>query len=1041
VLTELIRFEWRYHTRQPAFIAAAALFFVFGFVLTASAFGPATLAVTAPWLVMESIAFVSLTSVFAIAVFVANGAIRDTEHRMAEIIFCTPVGRFHYLFGRFGGAFAAAMTTLAMAPLGMMLASRMPWLPPERLGALSPVPYVWAFVVMVVPTLLFATSLLFAFAVLTRSPLATYAASVVIYVLYMFCAALTNSPLMAQSKPGTGGAGALGSLLDPFGLTSFFDVTRYWPVADKNQRYVALEGVLLLNRAVWIAVSLVILAIAYRAFRFRLLRRTREKPLKRESAPATATDYRRVPQTPRFLSSFFSATKLEASAALRGLPTLLLGAMWFVLALTEIRSDILDGEYHGASYPATALILGSLEPPIFIIGMIIVIYYASELFWREQRFRVSSLIDATPVRGLAMVLSKWMTLTIMIAAVIAIGIAAGVLFQLTSGWFEFSPLLWLSLFWFSGMPLALYAAAAVLIHAVSPGKYAGLVLVLLFVLATRMLPMAGLEHPLWRFGAGPGVDYSDLYGFSDAAASFNRLMLHWTVFAAAFLTGAAIVRRRLNEGVRARMRRLKPVAAAIPLAFLTGGWIYANTDYVSARERLDRRADYEKSHRALAAAPQPRVEALKAQVDFYPERRRVDIAAHYTLLNDTHAPILALHVSIPRDDGVAMHRVDLATPLQPGARIALKIVMNREELAEENGSLVMSSQTFPSLGYRGTYEIVDARERAKRGLGSGSFAESDDPDNAAAERFDQQRIAFEAVVSTSADQTAIAPGNLLRTWTANGRRHFHYSADAPILNRTGFLSARYAIARRNDVSIAYHPRHGANVEAMLDTAVKTLDYCSRAFGPYPHTTLRLVEVPSSAPFGGFALPGTILLNEKRAFLIQKENAIDLVARRVAHEVAHQWFGYRLVAENRGGATFLTESLTKYAELMVLERMHGREHVARLLDWERDRYLAGRAGDERRERPLVNAGAQPYLYYSKGALVLYAMRDLISEEKLNAAIRRFIEEEDGRPTATTADFLRHVRAVSTATQYAQIERWMTGTAVLPSTAGNTATPAA
>jgi len=50
---------------------------------------------------------------------------------------------------------------------------------------------------MVVPPLLFATALLCALATKTRSALATYTASVFIYVLYMAGAALTNSPLFA----------------------------------------------------------------------------------------------------------------------------------------------------------------------------------------------------------------------------------------------------------------------------------------------------------------------------------------------------------------------------------------------------------------------------------------------------------------------------------------------------------------------------------------------------------------------------------------------------------------------------------------------------------------------------------------------------------------------------------------------------------------------------------------------------------------------------------------------------------------------------
>ena len=70
MLREIARFEWRYQTRQPSFLAASALFFVLGFVLTATGFGPANVLVTSPWLVTEVLAFVSLFSVFGAAVFV-----------------------------------------------------------------------------------------------------------------------------------------------------------------------------------------------------------------------------------------------------------------------------------------------------------------------------------------------------------------------------------------------------------------------------------------------------------------------------------------------------------------------------------------------------------------------------------------------------------------------------------------------------------------------------------------------------------------------------------------------------------------------------------------------------------------------------------------------------------------------------------------------------------------------------------------------------------------------------------------------------------
>ena len=72
MLSDLVRFEWRFHAGQATFAAAAAVFLLFGFALTASGFGPDNLPVNSPYLVMESLGFLSLLSVFAAAAFVSR---------------------------------------------------------------------------------------------------------------------------------------------------------------------------------------------------------------------------------------------------------------------------------------------------------------------------------------------------------------------------------------------------------------------------------------------------------------------------------------------------------------------------------------------------------------------------------------------------------------------------------------------------------------------------------------------------------------------------------------------------------------------------------------------------------------------------------------------------------------------------------------------------------------------------------------------------------------------------------------------------------
>ena len=271
MLMDIVRFEWRYHTRQISFIAAAALFFLFGFMVTATGFGPDNIHIDSPYSIAQSIGLLSLLSVFILADFCANAVVRDRETRMEEIVYTTSVGKLPFLAGRFAGSFLAAVTAFSTSALGMLVARFMPWHDPDRLGAVQPAHYLWALIVIAVPNMLFAAATLFALSTVTRSLLASYAGSVLLYILYFVASALTNSPLMASSVPGANESAWLASLLDPFALSAFFEQTRNWTPALRNTKLISLTGNFLLNRLLWTGVSLAILAVAYRLFSFRVI--------------------------------------------------------------------------------------------------------------------------------------------------------------------------------------------------------------------------------------------------------------------------------------------------------------------------------------------------------------------------------------------------------------------------------------------------------------------------------------------------------------------------------------------------------------------------------------------------------------------------------------------------------------------------------------------------------------------------------------------------------------------------------------------------
>jgi ABC-type transport system involved in multi-copper enzyme maturation permease subunit len=1066
ILSEILSFEWRYHSRQAAFLAAAPLFFLLGFALSLGRFGADNIAVNSPYLVMQAFGLLSLLAIFVAAIFSSDAVLRDDEHRMAEIVHAMPVDRLPFFFGRFGGAFLASLAAVTFSGLGMVAGALMPWLPPERVAPMDARPYLAAFGLITLPNVFFVVALVFAVAVWTRKALATYAAAVVLYILYFVGSALTNSPLMAASRPG-GGGGALASLLDPFGLTSLFDATRYWTAAEKNARLILFEGALPWNRVLWIAAAFAILALVYRRYDFRLdgarvRKRQRAEP-PAETAPLPAAGPIGWPEVrpsgTSWLGAYRSCTRMELRMLLSR-STLFLFFLWLAWAVSEIYGGVLSGEYGSTSYPATGLIVRALSTPAAILGTILILFYGAELFWREQKYRVAAIVDSTPVSSSALIAAKWTALGALLGTFLLGGVAAGVAIQVSKGYFDFQPHLYLTFLYFTGVPLLLYAGASLLVHALSPGRYAGMVFFALFVILSRRASEIGLEHDLWHFAAAPPVSYSDLDGFGHTAAPFHAFMLHWTVLTLLMVTLAAALWRRVAAPWKERIRILaRPgwTAGALAAAFLvTGGWIFYNTNiahtYTTASEQADWRADYEKTYKSIENLPRPRIVRLDGNVDLDPAAQRYRVTGRYTLVNDTGRPIPSLYVAVRREarsvtfavpaarwalknDRFGMSRFDFTPPLAPGARTEIRFDLSFDESGfgtdqageevVENGTFLMNPRCFPALGYRGGYELSDRRERKKRGLsGSGAAELAEDGAHGTAEESVDDWIDLRLTVSTAGDQIALAPGHLEASGRRGGRRWFRYRTEAPILNRFAVSSGRYAVARRQhgpvEIEIYYNPSHGVNVPRMLDTAAASLDVLQSHFGAYPHRELRIVEIRSAWPMAGFALPGTVYIREDRGFFTDARDGRrpDLIGRRIAHEVAHQWFGHRVHSGNVEGASMLIESLAKYSELLVLERLRGPGHVRQLLEIELDRYLSGRAGASYAEVPLYKVDNEAYLYYNKGAVVLLAIRDLIGQDAMDRAIRALIQEQ--RPTSLS--LVRHLEAVADPRQAALIREW-------------------
>jgi aminopeptidase N len=201
---------------------------------------------------------------------------------------------------------------------------------------------------------------------------------------------------------------------------------------------------------------------------------------------------------------------------------------------------------------------------------------------------------------------------------------------------------------------------------------------------------------------------------------------------------------------------------------------------------------------------------------------------------------------------------------------------------------------------------------------------------------------------------------------------------------------------------------------MIEATRQSLAYYSEQFSPYQHRQVRIVEFPRYAQFAQ-SFPNTIPFSESIGFIakVDDETDIDYPFYVTAHEVAHQWWAHQVIGANVQGATVLSETLSQYSALMVMEKAYGKNKMRRFLKYELDSYLQGRSFERKKELPLVYNENQQYIHYRKGSVVMYALRDYIGEDSLNTALARYIDAVGFQeaPYTTSLELLGELRAVT------------------------------
>lgn len=1047
MLGTIFKFETKRWLKNWQFYLYFILFFALSFGVMAGAVGyfDAFTVTTSSNTVMNSpIAINGLMRLittfvnFIVPVVIGATVYRDFKYNTHTLLYAYPFNKFQYLIGKFLSGFVTTIIITFSIGLGFLLATALPFANPDLLGPVNIMAYFQSYLLFVVPNILFVGALIFMLVTLTRNQ---YIGFILVIILLFIPGVINSLTTNVDDK-------FVASLFEPFGNMALNYVTQYWTIEEQNTLLIPLDKVIVFNRLIWIGVGLLALAATYFAFSFTYSpitigrKKKGNRVIKNNFGSIVKINLPKVSYDYSFVSNLKTAFRLSKFEFASIVKNWIFITLMIILLIFILISSYSLGEMFGTkTYPVTWKIIELVSGNIGLFLSILIYLFAGVLLNNSQASRMNLLIDSTPIPNWSLLLSKFIALVQMVAVVFLVGILSGILIQVYLGYYNFElGQYFAEFFGFQLIDYVILILLSLFIQAFFRNYFIGFFVIFIVVqLLPSVLSKLGIEQSIFHFNSGTGYSYSDMNGYG-AFRGYFYYKLYWLLFGFV-LYGLTLLfwRRGILAGAKERLllfvkRFRMPIVVPLLIALLgfvsLGYALYYQQaklqPYYTSQEREIQRVDFEKSYKKFEKYAQPRIVDVKVNMEIYPNERDYKAVVNYVMVNKTDEAIDSLflnysknfqEITFNRDYQLVLNDTimefdiyRLNQPLNPGDSLKVEMLVQNQPntwLKDrspiiENGTFINNS-IFPSFGYPEGVELRDNDVRKKYDLPSRE--RMPEPDDAEARKntyisSEADWITFETTVSTAGDQIAIAPGYLQKQWQENGRNYFHYKMDQKMLNFYAFNSARYEVKREKwnniNLEIYYHKGHEYNLDRMMEAMKKSLAYYGENFGPYQHSQARIIEFPRTMGTFAQAFANTMPFSEAIGFIADVDednpNAVDYPFSVVSHEMAHQWWAHQVIGANVKGATLLSESLSEYASLKVLEKEYGKFQMRKFLKDALDNYLQGRTWEWKEENPLMYNENQQYIHYNKGSLVMYAMSDYMGEKPFNNFLKEFISQK-------------------------------------------------
>ncbi|RZS71503.1 M1 family aminopeptidase [Pseudobacter ginsenosidimutans] len=1001
-----------------------------------------------PYQISFITALFSLSAILFSTILVAQHANKELDHNFQQIFFSTPIRKNQFIGARF-----ASLLTISFFLTVLFTGS---FLFGHQLSAsnLKSESVSWLYYIQ--PVLLFTfintlliTAVLSFVGWISKNKLIIYVSGLLLYMIYTVTLIYSGSPLIAGALPQSEQSRLISAVVDPFGMSAYFYQTSSWTVEQRNTQLISIKGLFALNRMIVVLVSLLFLFLSVRKFSFsKRQSRTPSKSKENTHENNLSFSYKRTPtqhNAQAQAKSLLSFSKIHLTYIVKSIPFILaLLCVLFTVGM-EMYAAIEKGLRIPQQYVSSGLMTNTIIQHFYELGLIIVLYYAFDIFWRSNSVRFDLIENSTANTSTAY-FSKWISLTA-VALIFTIAlIFEGIVFQLLYNYPAIEWKVYGNLLLFITLPLILMSGFLLLIKKIINRKYVGLGVAILFVLImATSIGKNFITHPLAKILHVVQVKYSDMNGFGIYGSAYLKGIFFELCCLVALLCIYNLV-KKTNRSWQVWMLLI----GAVSISSYTGIKLLDGYKPKSETAGLTAQANYETQYRKYSNRPQPTVTSIITTVDLFPEENAYHIKGSYTLENKTNSNIDSILVNFANDfkiESAALQIADeiirvkdqyqvlaLQKALMPNQKATFHFNISYQWKAVnghqsfnaivENGSFIRISRYYPHFGYVLENEIEDDAIRKKYKLGAMSATTRFDAPKTANDDF----ITLDMTISTSGNQTALGIGELTKNWKQQNRNYFQYKTNDLIPFRFGISSAQYAVKKENykgkSIEIYFHPTHAENVDHLMNNARLTMDYCETNFANYPFETIRFAEVSGfTSGFAATAYPTTIYMTENMVFHsnIKADKQQDVINELAGHELAHLWWGNNQInPDDRDGSAMLTETLAMYTEMMLLKKMHGKEKMLDRIKMHLDIYSFSKGFSI--EQPLykVQAG-ETHISYSKGAVVMYLLSELIGEQKINEVLRSFIEKHKfPYPKPVSTDFLTELYRLTNPSVHPKID---------------------